>query len=161
MLPAITDTTTIGGSVLVGSTLTAQITGLPSDATVSYQWKVSDSVTGPFTSLVGEASATLLLTSDHIGKYIRMVVTPINGIYGGTLITVTYSRVTYPDDPAPPIPSNWTSAAMAPSTPHRTAEKGVSVTLTINLNGGYVLKDLTVADSNGKTVKLTQKGGNQ
>lgn len=50
---------------------------------------------------------------------------------------------------------------MAPSTPHRTAEKGVSVTLTINLNGGYVLKDLTVADSNGKTVKLTQKGDNQ
>lgn len=96
LLKELTGTVSIGGSALVDSTLTAQITGLPSDATVSYQWQVSDSADGPFTNLMGETGTTLFLTNEHVGKYIRLVVTPTDGIYGGKLTAVTYSWVSYP-----------------------------------------------------------------
>ena len=46
-------------------------------------------------------------------------------------------------------------------TSHRTAEEGETVTLTVTPDGGYVLKDLTVTDSNGKAVKLASKGGDR
>lgn len=161
VLPAISGTVTIGGSTLVGSTLTAQVTGLPSDATVSYQWQVSDSANGPFTNLVGENGTTLLLTNEHVGKYIRLVVTPTDGIYGGTLTAVTSSWVSYPSsDPSYSIKLDIGDHGSV-HTSHRTAEEGETVTLTVTPDDGYVLKDLTVTDSNGKTVKLSSKGSNR
>ena len=162
VLPAITGTVSIGGRALVGSTLTAQVSDLPSDSTVSYQWQVSDSANGPFTNLVGETGTTLLLTSDHAGKYIRLVVTPTDDIYGGTLTALTYSRVLYPDFFAPSysIKLNIGDHGSV-HTSHRTAEGGEVVTLTVTPDEGYVLKGLTVTDSNGKAVKLTSKGGDR
>ena len=162
VLPAITGSIRIDGNTLVGNTLTAQITGLPSDSIVSYQWQVSDSADGPFTNLVGETGTTLLLTNDHVGKYIRLVVTPTDGIYGGTLSSVTHSRVSYPDSSAPSYSIKMDIGDHGSvHTSHRTAEKGETVTLTVTPDDGYVLKDLTVTDSSGKTIKLTSKGSDR
>lgn len=162
VLPVITGSISIGGRALVGSTLTAQVTGLPSDATVSYQWQVSDSANGPFTNLAEGTGSTLLLTNEHMGKYIRLVVTPTDGIYGGTLTAVTSSRVSYPSssDPSYSIKLDIGDHGSVHSS-HRTAEAGETVTLTVTPDDGYVLKGLTVTDSNGKAVKLTSQGRNR
>ena len=159
VLPLITGTVSISGSTLAGSTLTAQVTGLPSDATVSYQWQVSDRADGPFTDLAGETGTALLLTSGHMGKYIRLVVTPTDGIYGGTLTAVTDSRVSYSsssDSSSYSIKLDIGDHGSVHSS-HRAAEEEETVTLTVTPDNGYMLKDLTVTDSNGKTVKLTSK----
>lgn len=162
VLPLITGTVSIGGRALVGSTLTAQVSDLPSDATVSYQWQVSDSADGPFTNLAGQTDTTLLLTSDHAGKYIRLVVTPTDGIYGGTLTALTYSRVSYPDssDPSYSIKLDIGDHGSVHSS-HRTAEAGETVTLTVTPDDGYVLKGLTVTDSRGNALELDPKGSNR
>lgn len=162
VLPLITGTVSIGGRALVGSTLTAQVSDLPSDATVSYQWQVSDSADGPFTNLAGQTDTTLLLTSDHAGKYIRLVVTPTDGIYDGTLTALTYSRVSYPDssDPSYSIKLDIGDHGSVHSS-HRTAEAGETVTLTVTPDDGYVLKDLTVTDSRGNALELDPKGSNR
>lgn len=163
VLPLITGTVSISGSTLAGSTLTAQVTGLPSDATVSYQWQVSDRADGPFTDLAGETGTALLLTSEHMGKYIRLVVTPTDGIYGGTLTAVTDSRVSYSsssDSSSYSIKLDIGDHGSVHSS-HRAAEEEETVTLTVTPDNGYMLKDLTVTDSNGKTVKLTSKGSDR
>ena len=43
----------------------------------------------------------------------------------------------------------------------RTADKGDTVTITVKPDDGYELDELTVKDSSGKTVKLTEKRDNQ
>ena len=76
--------------------------------------------------------------------------------------TVTASWAAVPDDPDPSYSIKLDVGDHGSvHTSHRTAEEGETVTLTVTPDGGYVLKDLTVTDSNGKAVKLASKGGDR
>ena len=76
--------------------------------------------------------------------------------------TVTASWAAIPDDPDPSYSIKMDIGDHGSvHTSHRTAEKGETVTLTVTPDDGYMLKDLTVTDSNGKTVRLTSKGNDR
>ncbi|MEI6851157.1 MAG: prepilin-type N-terminal cleavage/methylation domain-containing protein, partial [Candidatus Saccharibacteria bacterium] len=80
----------ISETTAVGSTLTAG-TISPSSATVSYQWQSATTSGGAYTNISGATSSTYVLTSNELGKYIKLTVTG-TGIYSGTL-TSTASAV--------------------------------------------------------------------
>lgn len=76
--------------------------------------------------------------------------------------TVTASWAAIPDDPDPSYSIKMDIGDHGSvHTSHRTAEKGETVTLTVTPDDGYVLSDLTVTDSSGKTIKLTSKGSDR
>lgn len=76
--------------------------------------------------------------------------------------TVTASWAAVPDDPDPSYSIKLDVGDHGSvHTSHRTAEKGETVTLTVTPDDGYVLSDLTVTDSSGKTIKLTSKGSDR
>ncbi len=69
----------IEGTAKVGQTLTA--TPTPSGATVSYQWKISDSSDGTYTNISGATSKTYIPT--EAGKWLKVEVSG-RGNYSGT-----------------------------------------------------------------------------
>jgi flagellar biosynthesis regulator FlaF len=72
---------TVAGEAIVGATLTA--TPSPSAATVRYQWQRAESEDGTYENISGATSRTYTLTTDDVGKWIRVQVTG-TGIYVGT-----------------------------------------------------------------------------
>ena len=88
-LPKITGTVSTEGTLQVGSTLTANVSGLPEGLAVNYQWQSGAQADGPFTDIPGADSRTYTLTDNEAGKYIRVIVTPTGSEYGGTLIATS------------------------------------------------------------------------
>ena len=116
VVPSITGTVTIQGTPQVGSTLTAQVSGLPDGVSVTYQWQAADSAEGPFTNIQGATESTYTPTNDQVGQYLRVVVKPVGEDYGGALTATTTQAVVKPYIP-PPTPttrSPWRPPRAAP-----------------------------------------------
>lgn len=61
---------TITGDAKVGATLTADTNG----GSYNYQWKVSDTEDGDYTSIDGATDGTYTIAADYVGKYIKVSV---------------------------------------------------------------------------------------
>lgn len=158
ILPTIEGTVTIQGTLQVGSTLTAQVTGLPDGVQVAYQWQEADSAAGPFTDIEGANEQTYIPTSDNVGKYLRVVVTPVGDEYGGELTAVTSGTISRPSIPGgttyPPVieDSENGTVTTSPSRP----EEGDTVTITPKPDEGFEVDEVLVEDEDGNAIKVTQ-----
>lgn len=158
VVPAITGTVTIQGSLQVGSTLAAQVAGLPAGVQVAYQWQEADSAAGPFTDIKGAVGQTYIPTSDNVGKYLRVVVTPVGDEYGGELTAVTSGTISRPSIPGgttyPPVieDSENGTVTTSPSRP----EEGDTVTITPKPDEGFEVDEVLVEDEDGNAIKVTQ-----
>lgn len=74
------ESASITGSGYTGSALSVSV--LPLDATVTYQWKVSDSPSGTFVDIAGATTASLDLVLGDEGKYFMVTVSG-SGKYAG------------------------------------------------------------------------------
>ena len=158
VVPAITGTVTIQGSLQVGSTLASQVAGLPAGVQVAYQWQEADSAEGPFTDIKGAVGQTYIPTSDNVGKYLRVVVTPMGDVYGGELTAVTSGTISRPSIPGgttyPPVieDSENGTVTTSPSRP----EEGDTVTITPKPDEGFEVGEVLVEDEDGNAIKVTQ-----
>ena len=158
ILPTIEGAVTIQGTLQVGSTLTAQVTGLPDGVQVAYQWQEADSAEGPFTDIKGAVGQTYIPTSDNVGKYLRVVVTPMGDVYGGELTAVTSGTISRPSIPGgttyPPVieDSENGTVTTSPSRP----EEGDTVTITPKPDEGFEVGEVLVEDEDGNAIKVTQ-----
>lgn len=81
---------TISGTAMAGSTLS--VAGIvPADATVKYDWQISDNATTGFTSL-GISSETVSVADEYVGKYIRVTATG-TGRYTSTVVSAVAGPV--------------------------------------------------------------------
>lgn len=80
----------ITGTGYAGSSLNTSI--LPMDATVSYQWKVSDSANGTFTDVPGATNSTLSLTLNDEGKYFMVTVKGTDK-YAGKVNSIVFGPI--------------------------------------------------------------------
>ena len=160
VVPSITGTVTIQGTSQVGSTLTAQVSGLPDGVSVTYQWQAADSAEGPFTNIQGTTESTYTPTNDQVGQYLRVVVTPQGEGYGGTLTATTAQGVAQPY--TPPANPNYridvedVTGGTVTANP-AAAKAGQTVTLTPVPDEGYTLDTLTVTDRFGNPVRVTEQ----
>lgn len=76
-------TTTISGAKSVGSTLTANVSGLPSAGTntISYKWQESTAQNGAYSDISGATTKTYTLKTTDISKWIRCVVAVSGNAY--------------------------------------------------------------------------------
>ena len=87
-LPDLEGTVTIAGTSKTGEKLTANVTGTPNDATLSYQWYRCEDASGETsTAIDGATGKTYTVTKADTGKYIKVVVTADN--YSGSLSATT------------------------------------------------------------------------
>lgn len=87
-LPDLEGTVTIEGTPKTGEKLTANVTGTPDDATLSYQWYRCEDASGETsTAIDGATGSTYTVTKADTGKYIKVVVTADN--YSGSLSATT------------------------------------------------------------------------
>ena len=160
VVPSITGTVTIQGTPQVGSTLTAQVSGLPDGVSVTYQWQAADSAEGPFTNIQGTTESTYTPTNDQVGQYLRVVVKPVGEAYGGALTATTTQAVVKPY--IPPANPNYkitveaTQGGTVVVTP-TSAKAGTTVTLTPVPDQGFALDTLAVTDRFGNPVSLTER----
>ena len=158
VVPAITGTVTIQGSLQVGSTLAAQVAGLPAGVQVAYQWQEADSAEGPFTDIKGAVGQTYIPTSDNVGKYLRVVVTPMGDEYGGELTVVTSGTISRPSIPGgttyPPV-IEYSENGTVTTSPSR-PEEGDTVTITPKPDEGFEVGEVLVEDEDGNVIKVTQ-----
>jgi hypothetical protein len=116
----------ISGTTSVGQTLTSSLgTWSPSPNSYAYQWSRANTSSGTYSDISGAISRTYILTSDDLGKFLKVTVTATNSSGSSS-----------------PVLSNATSAisAVAPSAPvinSITAGDGqLSVNFTAASNGG-------------------------
>ena len=119
----------ISGTTSVGQTLTSSTgTWSPSPDSYAYQWSRANTSSGTYSDISGAISRTYILTSDDLGKFLKVTVTATNS-----------------SGPSSPVLSNATSAisAVAPSAPvinSVTAGDGqLSVNFTASSNGGSAI----------------------
>ena len=87
-LPDLEGTVTIAGTPKTGEKLTANVTGTPNVATLSYQWYRCEDASGETsTAIDGATGKTYTVTKADTGKYIKVVVTADN--YSGSLSATT------------------------------------------------------------------------
>lgn len=155
LLKQITGTVTIEGNPLVGCELCANVTNLPDDLVdFTYQWQASDSANGMFEDITDADEQSYTLTSNEAGKYIRVVITPTDNVYGGTLTATTSGTVSYPSATYQILLETASYGVVKAS--HSRATRGTTVTLTITPEEGYALEKLTVTDANGNAVSVTK-----
>lgn len=80
----------ITGNIVIGSVLTAAPT--PANATLSYQWKSSDTADGTYTNIIGATLGTYTLVADDAGKYIKVTATG-TGSFTGTVTSSATAKV--------------------------------------------------------------------
>ena len=159
VLPALTGTVTIQGTPQVGSTLTAQVSGLPEGVSVTYQWQAADSAEGPFTDIQGATESSYTPTSDQVGQYLRVVVKPVGEAYGGALTATTTQAVVKPY--IPPANPNYkitvddTQGGTVVVTP-TSAKAGTTVTIAATPDEGFAVDTVTVTDRFGEPLDVTE-----
>lgn len=92
VLGRVTSIATISGTPQVSQTLTAGYL-TPTGATVSYEWEQAVTENGTYTKITNATDATLQLSADQAGKYIRVVVTG-TGLYTGSVTSIATTMVT-------------------------------------------------------------------
>ena len=172
-------TTTGNGTLKIAPTITTQ----PQDVEVkenetatfnvkvtgteplSYQWKQSTDGGQNWADISGANSATYTIentTTAMSGYQYHCVVTGDGGTATSNAATLT---VTAPPEPTPPPYIPPTYAVTTPETPGGTvtvspsrASSGRTVTITAAPDTGFALESLTVLDSRGNEIALTDKG---
>jgi hypothetical protein len=116
----------ISGTTSVGQTLTSSLgTWSPSPNSYAYQWSRANESSGTYSDISGAISRTYILTSDDLGKFLKVTVTATNSSGSSS-----------------PVLSNATSAisAVAPSAPVINSiiagDGQLSVNFTAASNGG-------------------------
>ncbi|NTW95180.1 MAG: hypothetical protein HGB31_00970 [Erysipelotrichaceae bacterium] len=84
------DLAQIAGSGYSGSDLTVSV--LPLDATVSYQWRISDSAEGPFVDVSGATLAKLSLGYQDVGKFYKVFVKGLDK-YAGSIESTVFGPI--------------------------------------------------------------------
>ena len=159
-VPTLTGTVSITGDLVVGSTLTAEVSGTPDDAKIVYQWQ-RESSDGTFVNIDGANGPTYVLSGDDAGASIRVVIASQDGEYGGQLVATTEGTVSRPyvppADPIYPVDTDETengTVTVTPSYPH----KGDEVTITPEPDEGFVVGTVEVTDKDGEPVEVTDNG---
>ena len=152
------------------ATFTVKVTGTEP---LSYQWQQSTDNGKNWTNIASANAAeytTGKTTMDMNGYQYRCVVTSASGvsvISNAATLTVTALPEPEPEpEPTPPPYIPPTYAVTVPETPGGTvtvspsrASSGRTVTITATPDLGYELESLTVLDSRGNEIALTDKGG--
>jgi hypothetical protein len=119
----------ISGTTSVGQTLTSSLgTWSPSPNSYAYQWSRANTSSGTYSDISGAISRTYILTSDDLGKFLKVAVIATNSSGSSS-----------------PVLSNATSAisAVAPSAPIinsiTAGDARLSVNFTAASNGGSAI----------------------
>lgn len=162
--PATTITTQPSNvTVTEGETATFSVTATGSNLT--YQWQQNTDGGNNWTdisSATGSSYTTQATTAAMSGYQYRCKVTGTGGEATSNAATLT---VTAPPEPTPPPYIPPTYAVTTPETPGGTvtvspsrASSGRTVTITAAPDTGFALESLTVLDSRGNEIALTDKG---
>ena len=139
---------------------------------LSYQWQQSTDNGSNWTEITGETNTTYTTgktTMDMNGTQYRCVVKNSIDEVTSDAATLTVTALPEPEpepEPTPPPYIPPTYAVTTPETPGGTvtvspsrASSGRRVTITAAPDLGYELESLTVLDSRGNEIALTDKGG--
>jgi hypothetical protein len=110
------DTLYISGILACGATLTANtinIVDADGLGAFNYVWWQSTDVNGTYT-LAGSSKSTLVLTSDHVGNYIRVVASYTDG--GGVAESTLYATITQVEFLSIPAPTNISASSPGKNT---------------------------------------------
>ena len=150
------------------ATFTVKVTGTEP---LSYQWQQSTDNGKNWTNIASANAAeytTGKTTMDMSGTQYRCVVSNSAGSVTSNAVTLTVTALPEPEpepEPTPPPYIPPTYAVTTPETPGGTvtvspsrASSGRTVTITAAPDPGYALESLTVLDSRGNEIALTDKG---
>ena len=150
------------------ATFTVKVTGTEP---LSYQWKQSTDGGQNWADIPGANSATYTIentTTAMSGYQYHCVVTGDGGTATSNAATLTVTALPEPEpepEPTPPPYIPPTYAVTTPETPGGTvtvspsrASSGRTVTITAAPDTGFALESLTVLDSRGNEIALTDKG---
>ena len=139
---------------------------------LSYQWQQSTDNGSNWTEITGETNTTYTTgktTMDMNGTQYRCVVKNSIDEVTSDAATLTVTALPEPEpepEPTPPPYIPPTYAVTTPETPGGTvtvspsrASSGRTVTITAAPDTGFALESLTVLDSRGNEIALTDKGG--
>ena len=142
----------ITGDPIVGALLTATIE--PMDASVKYQWKVSDTEDGTYEDIPNATSNIYTIAADDTGKYINVTVTG-TGKYKGTKISEAIG----------PVISNYTvsfnvteSGNFSKETMSGKPIEGVSIQVYSDATRTTEIGKELSTDTNGKTEIIIADG---
>ena len=158
--------------VTAGETAEFSVTATAGSETPTYQWQQSTDSGSNWTDISGATSASYTINSTTIsmsGYQYRCVVKSASGvsvISSAATLTVTALPEPEPEpEPTPPPYIPPTYAVTTPETPGGTvtvspsrASSGRTVTIIATPDLGYELESLTVLDSRGNEIALTDKG---
>ena len=114
-------TVSVSGDAVVNGTLTGSVEGIPNDATIAYNWYVSDNADGSSAVKVsGESSDTVTLRPEWVGKTMVCEAWDASGAHLGTITS----------DPAGPVRPAETSG-------------------TLSVNGGWAMGDRLATNLSG------------
>lgn len=161
--------------VQAGSTAEFSVTASAGEGEqLTYQWQqkatVTESEWEDITNAINASYTTAPTTTDMSGYQYRCVVKSASGvsvISNAATLTVTAPPEPEPEpEPTPPPYIPPTYAVTAPETTGGTvtvspsrASRGRTVTITATPDLGFALESLTVLDSRGEEIALTDKGG--
>ena len=150
---------------------TANFTVEATGSDLSYQWQKSTDNGSNWTDITGETNTTYTTgktTMDMSGYQYHCVVTGDGGTATSNAATLTVTALPEPEpepEPTPPPYIPPTYAVTTPETPGGTvtvspsrASSGRTVTITAAPDTGFALESLTVLDSRGNEIALTDKG---
>lgn len=139
---------------------------------LSYQWQQSTDNGSNWTEITGETNTTYTTgktTMDMNGTQYRCVVKNSIDEVTSDAATLTVTALPEPEPEPEPTPPPYIPPTYAVTTPETTggtvtvspsrASSGRTVTITATPDLGYELESLTVLDSRGNEIALTDKGG--
>jgi len=136
----------ITGNAVVGSILTAVPS--PEEATVTYQWMISDTEDDGYSNIAGATSNAYTLDAGDLGKYIKVTVTG-TGRYTGTVTSEATATVRASVAQIGPTHYGSLHEAVNAATDGDTIKLTADVTLSDTI---YVDKTITL-DLNGHTLR--------
>ena len=150
---------------------TANFTVEATGTDLSYQWQQSTDKGQSWTDITGETNATYTIattTMDMNGTQYRCVVKNSIDEVTSDAATLTVTALPEPEPEPEPTPPPYIPPTYAVTTPETTggtvtvspsrASRGRTVTITAEPDTGYELESLTVLDSRGNEIALTDKG---
>lgn len=150
---------------------TANFTVEATGSDLSYQWQKSTDNGSNWTDITGETNTTYTTgktTMDMSGYQYHCVVTGDGGTATSNAATLTVTALPEPEPEPEPTPPPYIPPTYAVTTPETTggtvtvspsrASSGRTVTIIATPDLGYELESLTVLDSRGNEIALTDKG---
>ena len=150
---------------------TANFTVEATGSDLSYQWQKSTDNGSNWTDITGETNTTYTTgktTMDMSGYQYHCVVTGDGGTATSNAATLTVTALPEPEPEPEPTPPPYIPPTYAVTTPETTggtvtvspsrASSGRTVTIIATPDLGFALESLTVLDSRGNEIALTDKG---